>query len=214
MERERDVRKRLKNTGAKARQRAYERYTEERSRNHICREKAINITHPKCVSVALVIQHAKRMCHIMMIYLTVIGLTPGGSSIVHIYTQKIHRTTQLTTLVGRLFGIRTQSSETKFNDELTAQKLSYNWEECGPCPVFASYTLAFALQLKKKHGKTSVRYFRLWLVRLYSMCIPQVILQKARFSRNVIEHKSVFLFSIQRMPETLLMLRKIRQVLP
>ena len=27
----------------------------------------------------------------------------------------------------------------------------------GPCPVFASYTLAFALQLRKKHGKPSVR---------------------------------------------------------
>jgi len=27
--------------------------------------------------------------------------------------------------------------------------------ECGPCPVLASYTLAFALQLRKKHGKTS-----------------------------------------------------------
>jgi hypothetical protein len=31
------------------------------------------------------------------------------------------------------------------------------WEESGPCPVFASYTLAFALQLGKKHGKPSVR---------------------------------------------------------
>jgi len=30
-------------------------------------------------------------------------------------------------------------------------------EECEPCPVLASYTLAFALQPKKKHGKTSVR---------------------------------------------------------
>jgi hypothetical protein len=30
-------------------------------------------------------------------------------------------------------------------------------EECGPCPVLASYTLAFALQLRKKHGKSSVR---------------------------------------------------------
>jgi hypothetical protein len=29
--------------------------------------------------------------------------------------------------------------------------------ECGPCPVFASFTLAFALQLRKKQGKTSVR---------------------------------------------------------
>jgi hypothetical protein len=27
--------------------------------------------------------------------------------------------------------------------------------KCGPCPVFASYTLAFALQLRKKHRKTS-----------------------------------------------------------
>jgi len=30
----------------------------------------------------------------MMYYLTAIGLTPGGSSTVHIYTQTIHRTTQ------------------------------------------------------------------------------------------------------------------------
>ena len=30
-------------------------------------------------------------------------------------------------------------------------------EECGPCPVLASYTLAFALQPWKKYGKTSVR---------------------------------------------------------
>ena len=32
-----------------------------------------------------------------------------------------------------------------------------NVEECGPCPVFASFILAFALHLRKKHGKTSVR---------------------------------------------------------
>ena len=32
-----------------------------------------------------------------------------------------------------------------------------NLEECGPCPVFAGFTLAFALQLSKKHGKPSVR---------------------------------------------------------
>ena len=37
--------------------------------------------------------------------LTAIGLTPGGSSTVHIYTQTIHKTTQLTTLVGRFSGI-------------------------------------------------------------------------------------------------------------
>jgi hypothetical protein len=30
-------------------------------------------------------------------------------------------------------------------------------EECGPCPVFASFTLAFVLQLRRKHVQTSVR---------------------------------------------------------
>jgi hypothetical protein len=29
--------------------------------------------------------------------------------------------------------------------------------KCGPCLVFASYTLAFALQLREKHGKPSGR---------------------------------------------------------
>jgi hypothetical protein len=86
---------------------------------------------------------------ILIYLLTAIMLTHGGSSTVHIYTQTIHRTTQLIILVGRLSGIRTQSGQT-------------NWEECGPCPVFASYTLAFALQLRKKHGKTSVRVAEEW----------------------------------------------------
>jgi hypothetical protein len=35
--------------------------------------------------------------------------------------------------------------------------MTINVDECGPCPVFASFTLAFALQLRKKHGKLSVR---------------------------------------------------------
>ena len=33
--------------------------------------------------------------------LTAIGLTPGGSSTVHIYTQTIHRTTQSTQAIHR-----------------------------------------------------------------------------------------------------------------
>ena len=61
----------------------------------------------------------------MICLLTAIGLSPGGSSTIHIYTQTIHRTTQ-------------------------------QLEECEPCPVLASYTLAFALQPSKKHEKTSV----------------------------------------------------------
>jgi len=70
--------------------------------------------------------------------LTAIGLTSGGSSTVHIYKQTIQRKTQSTQTIHR------------------ATQLT-NWEEWGPCPVFASYTLAFALHLRKKHGKTSVR---------------------------------------------------------
>jgi len=57
---------------------------------------------------------------ILIYLLTAIELTPDGNSTIHIYTKTIHRTTQLTTLVGRLSGIRTQSSQTKINDELTA----------------------------------------------------------------------------------------------
>jgi hypothetical protein len=55
---------------------------------------------------------------LILIYLLIaIGLTPGGSSTVHIHTQTVHRTRQLKTLVGKLSGIRTQSGQTKINDE-------------------------------------------------------------------------------------------------
>jgi hypothetical protein len=63
---------------------------------------------------------------ILIYLLNSIGLTPGGSSAVYIYTQTIHRTTHLTTSVGRHSGIRTQSGQTKINDELTAKKLLPN----------------------------------------------------------------------------------------
>jgi hypothetical protein len=48
------------------RQCKYKRNTEARSRNHCCRGKAISITYSECVSVALVIQHAKRMLRIIL----------------------------------------------------------------------------------------------------------------------------------------------------
>jgi hypothetical protein len=44
----------------------------------------------------------------------------------------------------------------KSNNNITTQ-IKTNLEECGPGPVFARFTLAFAIQLRKKHGKTSVR---------------------------------------------------------
>jgi hypothetical protein len=36
-------------------------------------------------------------CRILVYLLTAVGLTPGGSNTVYIYTKTIHRTTQLTT---------------------------------------------------------------------------------------------------------------------
>jgi len=56
----------------------------------------------------------------MTYLLTAIGLTPGGSSTVHIYTQTVHTTTQLNTSFGRLSGIRTQSGQNKIKDKLSA----------------------------------------------------------------------------------------------
>ena len=79
--------------------------------------------------------------------LTAIGLTPGGSSTVHIYTQTIHRTTQ-----------NKQYTERHNRHKQYVEKTQLtNREVCGPCPVFASYTLEFVLQLREKYGKTSVR---------------------------------------------------------
>jgi len=67
--------------------------------------------------------------------LTAIGLSPGGSSTVHIYTQTVHRTTQ---------------------NKQYIEEHNNLWE-CWLCPILARFTLAFALQVRKKHGKTSVR---------------------------------------------------------
>jgi hypothetical protein len=45
-------------------------------------------------------------------------------------------------------------------------------EECGPCPVFAIYALAFALQLRKKYGKTSVR------IRITTFRVPKFVVDE------------------------------------
>jgi hypothetical protein len=69
-----------------------------------------------------------------MIYLlTAIGWSPDGST-----------------------HLRTNNTQNNTNNKRTTQ-IQTNVEECGSCPVFASFTLAFALQLRKKHGNTSDR---------------------------------------------------------
>jgi len=99
--------------------------------------KAYQLSQRSCPSTGLVLCFVTCYISTDMIYLTAIELPPGGSSTVHIYTQRVQRTTQSTQAIHRT---------THFT----------NWDECGPCPIFARYTLAFALQLREKHGKTSV----------------------------------------------------------
>jgi len=69
----------------------------------------------------------------MVYLLTAVGLSPGGSTHLH-----------------------TNNTQNNTNNNRTTQ-ITNSVEECGPCPVFVSFTLAFGLQLRKKHGKTSVR---------------------------------------------------------
>jgi hypothetical protein len=51
----------------------------------------------------------------------------------------------------------TQKQYTEYRERNIYNNKKKKFGKCAPCPVFASYTLAFALQLRKKHGKTSVR---------------------------------------------------------
>ena len=84
-----------------------------------------------------------------MIYLlNAIGLSPGGSSTVHIYTQTIHRTTQ--------------------NKQYIEQH--NNLGQCGPCPVLVSYTLALALQLRK-NIQDHMRFYCFFHILLVLLCI-------------------------------------------
>jgi hypothetical protein len=78
--------------------------------------------------------HFQTICCYDMIYLlTAIGLSPGGSTHLH-----------------------THNTQNNTNNNRTTQ-ITNDVEECWPCPIFASFTLAFALQPRKKHGKTWVR---------------------------------------------------------
>jgi hypothetical protein len=76
---------------------------------------------------------------ILIYLLTVSGLPPGGS----LYNTHLHTN-------------NTQNN-TKFEHNTKFENNTKSLEECGPCPDLASFTLAFALQLRKKHRKTSVR---------------------------------------------------------
>jgi len=66
------------------------------------------------------------------------------------------------------------------NNNRTTQ-ITTNLGECWPCPVFANFTLAFALQLRKKHGKTSCPTLR----KLeFSRQFSEIKTQKSKFHEN------------------------------
>jgi hypothetical protein len=71
----------------------------------------------------------------MLYLLTAIGLAPGGSSTVHIYTQTIHRTSQ--------------------NKQYIEQHK--NFGRVRAVPLFGELYPGICLKLRKKHGKPSVR---------------------------------------------------------
>ena len=81
----------------------------------------------------LYFQSRKLYIYTYIYLLTAIGLSLGGSTHLH-----------------------TNITQNNTNNNRTTQKTT-NVEECGPCPVFLSLTLAFPLKLRKKHRKSSVR---------------------------------------------------------
>ena len=66
----------------------------------------------------------------------------------HIHTQTIQRTTQNKQYI--------EQHKNTWNTKKYIEQHK-NLEEWEPCPVFAGFTLAFALQRRKKHGKPSAR---------------------------------------------------------
>ena len=81
------------------------------------------------------------------------------NSTVHIYTQTVqytvtHRQYSTHLHTDSTVHIYTQTVQYTFTHRTTQLT---NWEQYWPYFIFASYTLAFALQLREKHGKTSVK---------------------------------------------------------
>ena len=86
----------------------------------------ICVTRPQCVKG---IGSCDKRVPDLIYLLTATMLPPGGSTHLH-----------------------TNNTQNNTNNNRTTQ-ITTNVEECRPCPVFASFTLAFALQLRKEHGK-------------------------------------------------------------
>jgi hypothetical protein len=69
-------------------------------------------------------------------------------------------------------------------------------KQCGPCPFFASFTLAFVLQLRKKHGKTSVRVRKASVgLRKTSVRVQYTYYQNTHTLQNPHKHTHVAVYA-------------------
>jgi hypothetical protein len=94
---------------------------------------------------------------LISIYLsTAIGLTPGGITHLHI---------------NNTYNITINNKTTRITNKTTQIT---NLEACWPCPVFANYTLAFALQLRKKHGKNFSQGSQRYLIHFTKLILKSV----------------------------------------
>jgi hypothetical protein len=76
-------------------------------------------------------------------------------------------------------------------------------EECGPCPVFAGFTLAFALQLRKKHRKTSVKVvIHKHTMRIHSHNIKncEIFIENSKKKLDIAVLKLQFLYELFYLP--------------
>jgi hypothetical protein len=81
------------------------------------------------------------------LFLSAIGLKPGGSSTVHIYTQTVHKIQR----TENIYQLKRNKKERK------KERKKENNRKCGTCPVFVGYTLGLALHLREKDEKSSVK---------------------------------------------------------
>jgi hypothetical protein len=79
------------------------------------------------------------------------------AAVQYTFTHKQYTDTRWQQYSTHLHTNSTQNTENGAHITFKKKKIWKYIGKCGPCPVFASYTLAFALQLRKKHGKTTVR---------------------------------------------------------
>jgi len=117
------------------------------------------------------------MIYDMIYLLTAVGLSPGCSTHLH-----------------------TNNTQNNTNNNRTTQ-IQTNVEECGPCPVFASFTLAFALQQRKRHGETSVRV-RKTSVRLRKTSVRVQEKPRSEYKKNLSQNTRKTSVKVQEKPRS------------